>query len=388
MNPLLCLALAGATCGTDVPVSTPAEFAAALAAVGPGDRILLAPGTYAGDFYARRLDGTASAPITITAANPASPPVLQPVNTGLHLAGASYVVLDGLVVSGFADNGLNIDDDGDFDRPSHHIELRNLLVTGTSPGGNCDGIKLSGVDDARLLNCTVERWGAWGSGVDMVGCHRVLVGSCLFRLGGFNGVQVKGGSSQVRVAGCRFDTAGERAVQAGGSTEAAYFRPRLETVPAGQRSEARDILVEGNVNARSEAAVACCTADGVTVRLNTVYRPGKYFLRILQETTDPTFLPCRGGVVTDNLVVFRSASWWAGGVNVGVLTAPQTFGFARNAWYCEDAPGSSAPGLPTPEVEGVIGRDPRFNNPANDNFRPRDRGATAGKGYTAFRRDW
>jgi hypothetical protein len=47
-------------------------------------------------------------------------------------------------------------------------------------------------------------------------------------------------------------------------------------------------------------------------------------------------------------------------VNVGPNTQPQTFTFARNWWYCEDAPGKSKPSLPTKETDGVYGKDPKL----------------------------
>ena len=70
-------------------------------------------------------------------------------------------------------------------------------------------------------------------------------------------------------------------------------------------------------------------------------------------------MPCRGGVVEDNLIVFRADSWSEGGVNIGPGTAPESFRFARNAWYCEDRPDRSRPRLPVSETEGIYGQDPK-----------------------------
>jgi hypothetical protein len=81
-------------------------------------------------------------------------------------------------------------------------------------------------------------------------------------------------------------------------------------------------------------------------------------LRILQENNAPGFLPCRNGDVSDNLIVFNSARWSEGGVNVGGGTAPETFKFARNWWYCADRPDNSRPKLPSKEEAGVYGREP------------------------------
>ena len=173
-------------------------------------------------------------------------------------------------MSGATGNGINIDDGGSPDTPAHHVVLRGLVVRDIGPTGNRDGIKLSGVDDFRVEGCTVERWGDRGSGIDMVGCHRGEVVGCTFRHGdrqGDNGVQAKGGSGEIMIRRCRFEHAGQRAVNLGGSTGLAYFRPR----PQGY--EAKDITVEDCTFVGSMAPVAFVGVDGAAVRHNTIYRP-------------------------------------------------------------------------------------------------------------------
>ena len=125
--------------------------------------------------------------------------------------------------------------------------------------------------------------------------------------------------------------------------------------------------------------------DGARARFNTIYRPKRWALRILQETRAPGFVPSRNGVFTDNLVVFRSDEWVEGGVNVGPDTAPQTFRFARNLWHCLDDPSKSRPALPAPETGGVYGKDPGLRDPANGDLRPNPRGPGAKIGAAAFR---
>src|SRR6185295_6848225 len=109
------------------------------------------------------------------------------------------------------------------------------------PGGNCDGIKLSGVDEFRVASCTVEGWGTGGgSAIDMVGCHDGVVESNNF-LGASgagestssgNGVQTKGGSANIVIRRNRFENAGARAINIGGSTGRQYFRPPLDSAAA------------------------------------------------------------------------------------------------------------------------------------------------------------
>src|SRR5262249_7493119 len=193
----------------------------------------------------------------------------------------AQVELHDLAVANVRGNGINIDDGGSYDTPAHHVVLRGLVVRDVGPTGNRDGIKLSGLDDFRVEGCTVERWGDRGSGIDMVGCHRGEVTGCTFRHGdreGDHGVQAKGGSGDITIRRCRVEHAGQRAVNLGGSTGLAYFRPRA------QGYEARDIRVEDCTFIGSMAPVAFVGVDGATVRHNTIYRPGRWAFRILQET--------------------------------------------------------------------------------------------------------
>ncbi len=363
-----------------VRVRDAASLRRALAAAKAGTRILLAPGDYGGGFMFSDLHGAAGKPIVVEAENPADPPRFSGGANCLHLAEVSYLELRNLALTGATDNGINIDDGGTFETPSHHVLLSGLRVSRVGPSGNRDGIKLSGLDDFRLEQCVVEEWGDGGSGVDMVGCHRGLIEGCTFRRGGASAVQAKGGTSEVTVRRCRFEDAGERAVNLGGSTGLAFFRPK----PQGY--EGRNLTVEGCTFAGGQAPLAFVGVDGATVRYNTLYHPGRWALRILQETRAPGFVPSRRGVFENNIVVFRSDSWAEGGVNIGPGTAPETFRFARNVWYCEDRPDRSQPRLPTPETGAIVGRDPRLRDPARGDFRLAEGSPAEGRGATALPR--
>jgi hypothetical protein len=142
----------------------------------------------------------------------------------------------------------------------------------------------------------------------------------------------------------------------GGSTGLEFFRPPL--APTGEFAEARAIRVEGNTFVGGGCAIAFVGVDGAIVRFNTIERPTRWALRILQENRAAGFVACRNGEFSDNLIVFDSGHWSEGGVNIGPSTAPATFKFARNWWYCSDRPDRSTPQLPTPESRGVYGRDP------------------------------
>jgi hypothetical protein len=369
----------------DVVVRNAEEFRQAAARATPGTRVLLAPGTYPGGFHFANLQGETNRPIILAAADPAHPPVIQGAATGLHFSRPAFVELHDLVISNMTGNGLNIDDAGMFDTPAHHVVLRGLKVSEVGPGGNHDGIKLSGVVDFRVENCLIERWGTGGgSGIDMVGCHRGVIESNLFRHTdsvGSTGVQAKGGTSQLAVRRNRFENAGGRAVNIGGSTGRQFFRPPLKS---GEHSEAKDIRVEGNTFIGGGAPVAFVGVDGASVRFNTIYHPKRWAVRILQENRAPDFVPSRHGEFSDNLVAFDSRDWAEGGVNIGSGTAPQTFRFARNWWYCLDEPARSRPKLPVEEAAGVYGKAPMFRDAAHGDVRLQPGGTASHVGAEAL----
>jgi hypothetical protein len=381
---VLLLFWAAAASAADVLVRDSAELRRAIGRAEAGSRIVLAPGQYDGGMYFSNLRGESNRPIVIAAADAARPPIIRGGGNGIQLSDPAFVELHHLIFTGWSANGVSIDDAGSLDTPARGIVLRGLVVTNTGPRGNRDGIKLSGVDDFRVEHCIVAGWGiGGGSGIDMVGCHRGLIRSNAFSHtddAGSTGVQCKGGTSEIRIQRNRFENAGGRGVNIGGSTGRAYFRPPLRE-PSGH-AEARNIRVEGNTFVGSAAAMAFVGVDGAVVRFNTIYRPKRWALRILQETRTPDFVPSRNGEFTDNIVVFHSTQWSEGGVNIGSGTAPETFQFARNWWYCLDRPERSRPRLPSPETNGVHGRAIVFRDAPHGDFRLSE---SNGAGADAFK---
>ncbi|MFO0893090.1 MAG: right-handed parallel beta-helix repeat-containing protein [Isosphaeraceae bacterium] len=271
--------------------ANPEQLRAALARVKAGETILIASGRYPGGFFVRGLRGRPGEPIVLRAADPDHPPIFEGSTGAFQLSGVAHVELHDLILAGASGNGINIDDGGTVETPSHHVVLRRLFVRDVGPRGNHDGIKLSGVDEFRVEDCTVERWGSGGSGIDMVGCHRGEIVGCTFRHGdatGSEGIQAKGASSDVVIRRCRFEHAGQRAVNIGGSTGLPYFRPK------GAKYEAKAITVEDCTFVGSMAPIAFVGVDGAVVRHNTLYRPRRWAFRILQETREPGFAPSRG----------------------------------------------------------------------------------------------
>lgn len=320
----------------------------ALSQAEPGDRILLEPGTYA-RVSASNVVGEAGREIVVASKDPARPAIFE---GGVHFSDVAHFELAQVTIQKAPHNGLNIDDAGSFETPAHHVVLRSLVVIDNGGSANEDGIKLSGVEDFRVVDCKIARWGRGGSALDMVGCKRGVIEACQFEDRAQNaassGVQAKGGSRDIAILGCRFTHAGQRAINLGGSTGMAYFRPRPEGF------EARDLRVEGCTFVGSQAPIAFVGVDGASVRWNTFVEPEKWCLRVLQETRDEGFVPCRNGVFADNWIVYRPEAL-STAVNVGPGTAIETFRFERNHWQAVGPGPSAAPKLPSADVAASTG---------------------------------
>ena len=309
-----------------VTVSTRTQIVNAVEQAKPGTTILIAPGTYQGGLHFNGLQGERGKPIILAAADMTKQPIFQGNNSCFHLTDPAFVELHNLILTDASGNGINIDDGASYETPAHHVVLRGLTVRDVGPTGNRDGIKLSGLDNFRVENCIFERWGDSGSAIDMVGCHEGVVSDCTFRYRSdvaANGVQTKGGSRDIVIQRCRFENAGSRSVNIGGSTGLEFFRPKVDGY------EAKDITVEDCTFIGSSAPICFVGVDGATVRYNTIYRPERYVVRILQESQGSQFIPCRNGVFSNNLIAFRSDET-LGTTNIGGGTAPDTFKFTHN----------------------------------------------------------
>jgi len=349
----LCAAAIAAASGCGgVHVRDVAELRAALPQLRPGQTLLLAPGVYRGPIRLDGLRGRAGAPIVIASADPDRPALFDGGEMAFYVTRCSYLTLRGITIRRCRQSGINVDGGDRYEKRSDHIVIEDVTVLETGPKGNHDALKLAGVDDFLLRRCRFVGWG--GSAIDMVGCRRGVIADCTF-LGapGFrqaNAVQIKGGSEDVLVQACFFRDAGRRTFNIGGSTALRFFRS------AAINFEARRVAVAGNRIVGSETAIAWVTADGGTVHHNTIYLPTKWVGRILQETAEARFPPCRGGRFEHNLVVYDKRV--AETIGVGPGTAPATFRFRRNAWYAIG--GAPRPRLPVAEGDGVFGVDPKL----------------------------
>jgi hypothetical protein len=286
------------------------------------------------------------ADLTVEALDPTQPPVFRGGANAWQFSRCPRLTLRRLRAEGQSGNGFNLDDGGRLTEPVAGVRLLGLEVEDIGPRGNCDGIKVSGLVDLEIRDCRIRGWS--GQGIDFVGCHRAKIVGCRLEgkpgFDGTAGIQLKGGTSDVLVENNVLLQAGQRPLNVGGSTGKPYFRP-----PEAPH-EAKAIVVRGNEIRGGLCAVAFVGVDGAEFSGNRVFHPAKWLFRILQESRDPSFVPCRNVVVRDNAFVFRRAEVQVD-VNIGPGTAPETFRFSGNTWRAEDAPALSRPRLPTAESD-------------------------------------
>ncbi len=323
----------------------------------PGDTILFRKGTYPGGSFVNGLQGTPDAWITIMA-QPDAEVLLQGGSNAWQLSDPAYLRITGFTLEGQTGNGLNIDDGGTFDTPAHHIIIERCTWRGINATGNNDMLKLSGIDSFRVSDCTFQAGSPGGSMIDMVGCHNGEFTGNHFVRAGSNCIQAKGGTRYIRIERNSFIDGGARAINIGGSTGLEFFRPQ------GALYESADIGIYSNIFFGAETPVAFVGTVRSEVVNNTIYAPGRWALRILQETTEPGFLECGDNIFRNNIVV-ASDETASPGINIGPNTRPESFLFSNNLWYNSGDPGWEGPALPSPESGRITGRDPILDSPVS-----------------------
>lgn len=318
------------------------DIPAALAMAKPGTRVRILPGTYGAIGTVTNLQGSAQEPIGLLGEGD----VVIETNTSsvaLHLVDPRFVVIEGLTIRNTWPHGINIDDGGSYESPASHVVLRNISFSGIGNGGNNDCLKMSGVnhfhvEQSHFMGC--DR----GEAIDMVGCHDGIIAGNTFADMPGNAVQTKGGSADVLIHGNRFTGIGQRAINAGGTTGEAYFRP-LDAM-----YEAERIQVVANIIERSgDTPVAFAGCDSCVFANNTIIDPGRYVARIVEENRSRA--PGANGYFINNVIVFRSSGSRTGiDVDVGPGTRPATYTFGWNLWNpVHDGPFAGpffGPGLP------------------------------------------
>ena len=338
-----------------------ANLQPAATAAAPGDTIVFDAGIYAGGQYVTGLKGTPSAWITLRCM-PGDSAIVRGGNEAWHLTDPAYVRVEGFVFEQQTANGVNIDDGGDYATPAHHIRVLRCTFRNMSGTGNNDLLKLSGLDDFEIRESRFIAGAAGGSGIDMVGCHRGTIEKNEFRQMGSNAIQAKGGTEHVTIAANYFEQCGSRTLNLGGSTGLQYFRP------IDAPFEAANLRVHANIIVGSEAPVAYVGCVKTEVVNNTIFKPGKWVVRILQETVDTArFLSCGENTFQNNIVLQGNLPTET---NIGPNTRPWTFVYAHNVWYNAQNSVWGGPSIPVADPWMIVGANPLFADTASRDFRP------------------
>ncbi|MDX1685061.1 MAG: right-handed parallel beta-helix repeat-containing protein [Saprospiraceae bacterium] len=343
----------------------PGETFTSLASVAdilvPGDSVIIRNGNYQQRENLIEVKGSIFKNIVIMAETPGQV-IYEGGSEAWHLSDCAYLKITGFVFTGQTANGVNIDDAGSFDTPTHDIIIENCTFRDMNANGNNDLLKLSGLDEFRISFCRFINGSAGGSGIDMVGCHNGIIQGNLFENMGSNGIQAKGGTQFITIEQNTFIDAGRRSVNLGGSTGLAYFRP--QDAPF----EAADLWVRANVFKGSNAAVAYVGSTRVLVENNTIIEPEVWIYRILQETVDTIrFVSCGDNIFRNNLVYVDNGL--RRDFNIGPNTRPESFLFENNLWYNHENPAWNGPNNPGIETGKITGMDPQFMDEVNDNYR-------------------
>lgn len=362
------------------PGKTYPSLQAAAAATQPGDTILLFPHNWSGGIFIGNLQGTANAWITIRGEG-TEPVTITGGTNAIQFSNPAFLRLENLRVRQQTGNGLNIDDGGDYDTPAKHIHLRQCVFEDMAVSGNNDLLKMSGVDSFLVEDCLFRNGAAGGSGIDMVGCHWGVIRNNDFENLGSNSIQAKGGTRYLRIHGNTFVNGGQRTLNLGGSTAAAFFRP------PGANYEAADLDVYANTFTGSWAAIAYVGSQRVRVWNNTIFQPQNWVIRILQESPDTSFyqVVSHGEFVNNIVVITSSLSTTA---NVGPNTNAASFTFAHNLWYHRDQPQWSGPFLPAPQTASLIQVDPQLTDPQNGIFQLQSNSPAIGMGASLPDSTW
>ena len=288
-----------------------------------GDTIRFQRGVYSGGEILKNLKGAPEAWITILA-DTSDRVVIRGESTAWQFSDPEYIKIEGLTFEGQTSNGLNIDDGGDYSTPAHHIIFKHCTFRNINATGNNDLLKLSGPDDFEIINCRFKNGSPGGSGIDMVGCHRGKIEGCRFENQGSNSVQAKGGSQHILISGNLFVNGGQHLVNLGGSTGTPFFRP------INAAFEAADLEIYSNIFVGSDAPVAFVGSIRSKVINNTIYKPGRWVVHILQENTDPRLVQCGENSFENSLIIYENLRTET---NIGANTRPSSFRFYSNFWF-------------------------------------------------------
>lgn len=368
---LLILLLPAILLAEQLRVCTDCEYSTLSSAANdalPGDTIIIIGTLTKGDQVAR-LQGTPSNWIYIIGENNVT---YRGGNTAIQFSDCEYLYISNITIEGQQSNGVNIDDAGTYDSPTHHIKIDNCTFRDMAGTDNNDLLKLSGFEDFEITNCTFLNGSPGGSGIDMVGCHNGLIANNYFENMGSNCIQAKGGTRSIQITRNIFINGGYRAINIGGSTGLTYFRPQ------DSKTESQDMSVYSNIFVGGECAVGYVGTVNSHVYNNTIIGSRKWVFRILQETVDPErFLSCGDNSFYNNAVMLDDSLSLT--VNIGDNTRPESFEFSNNLWY-QINNKSWKHNLPVEEQNSILGTNPELNEKYGYSIYPNKSSILVGKG--------
>jgi hypothetical protein len=318
----------------------------------PGDTMYVMFGNYPGGLYLDNLQGEPGNYITIKGEGQGDA-LFEGGTQAIHFVNPRYLRIEDLNFRGQTGNGVNIDDGGDYSSPAGPLEIRNCKWLSMDATGNNDMLKMSGVDNFIIENCRFTDGSPGGSMIDFVGCHEGTIQDNYFENAGSNCIQAKGGTENLVIRRNRFINGGHRAINIGGSTGLAFFRP------IDAEFESARILVNSNIFIGGATPFGFVGTTESKAYNNTIIHPESWAFRILQETTDERFVRCSFNEVRNNIFILDNKSTTPA-VNIGPNTLPETFSFSNNLWHNSDNPDWPGPNLPAEETAGVYGQEPMF----------------------------
>jgi len=151
--------------------------------------------------------------------------IIEGGNSAMQISDCEFLRFENITFTKQKLNGVNVDDAGTYDSPTHHIQFYNCVFSDMQATGNNDLLKLSGLEDFLIQKCHFKNGATGGSGIDMVGCHSGTITENIFENMGSNSIQNKGGTENIYITKNKFINGGARAINIGGSTGLEYFRP-------------------------------------------------------------------------------------------------------------------------------------------------------------------
>ncbi|HEY5945634.1 MAG TPA: right-handed parallel beta-helix repeat-containing protein [Kofleriaceae bacterium] len=328
-------------------------IAAAAAVATPGTFILLEPGVHASDQFIPNLRGTPTAPIWIGGAL-GTHPVINDGSEGLHLIGAAYVVIQHLDFRNQDGPALNIDGGVTYTGQAHDVVVSDVWIHDVA-GYAC--IKASGMDNIFLYDNALQRCSI---GIDLVGVHGASIARNVITSTIVNGMQARGGSTDIDIRQNRMRDVAGIGIELGGSTLFGWFRPALSTTSSNaeaRRVRAFDNVITGNTG----TPFAFLGCSDCLVAHNLTWGTPTMLIRIFAGPASQNgfaFEPTRNGRVINNAFVFSSSL--LAHVDDAPAADVASFTFSHNSWLSINVPSQSTPRFsstqqPVPDTNALIG---------------------------------